>query len=412
MTMFQIIAILITLTTVFSYLNYKLFKIDDTIWLMACSMFLSFAILGAKHFGIHSIEQWALDIVERVDFGKALLDCMLGFMLFAGALHVNLNNLARSKHSVGLLATVGVLFSTIMIGYMSFYLFAWLNIEMPFIYCMLFGALISPTDPIAVLSIMKKVGANKALETKVSCESLFNDGVGVVIFLVILGVATGHGEASFEHIATLFLEEAVGGIIYGLFLGYVVYKLLHNVETYEVEILLTLSLVAGGYALATAIHTSGPLAMVAAGLVIGNHGRAFAMSKKSRKHLDNFWRLVDHLLVSVLFVLIGLEMVALKGDVSYIKAGLIGIPLVLLARFIAVGSVIQVLKIWFTYQKRIIPVMTWGGLRGGLAVAMALSIPAGYERDVILTVTYCIVAFSIIVQGFTVERMIASMPKD
>jgi CPA1 family monovalent cation:H+ antiporter len=265
----------------------------------------------------------------------------------------------------------------------------------------LFGALISPTDPIAVLSILKRVGAPKSLETKIAGESLFNDGVAVVVFLVLFEIATGSHEPSAMHITQLFLQEAVGGAVLGLLLGYLVYRMLASVDNYQVEILLTLALVMGGYSLATALHLSGPVAVVVAGLMIGNHGRRLAMSETTRHHLDTFWELIDEILNAVLFVLIGFEMVVLTFDKSYFMAGVLAIPLVLMARWICVASPVTLMRRRHVFSPNAIKIMTWGGLRGGISVALALSLPAGPEREAILTVTYMIVVFSIVVQGLT-----------
>jgi len=285
----------------------------------------------------------------------------------------------------------------------------------PYIFCLLFGALISPTDPIAVLGILKTAGAPKSLETKVVGESLFNDGVGVVVFLVLFEIAVEGHDPSAGHIAALFAEEALGGAILGLVLGWIVYRLLKSVDNYSVEVLLTLALVMGGYALASALHMSGPIAMVVAGLLIGNHGRDFAMSEKTREHLDTFWELVDEILNAVLFVFIGLEILILSLKGNFLIAGLIAFPLLLLCRFIAVSVPITCLRKYRDFSPGVIKIMTWGGIRGGISVALALSIPPMMKvqdteiatpRDLILTVTYIIVVISILLQGLTIGKLI------
>jgi CPA1 family monovalent cation:H+ antiporter len=281
----------------------------------------------------------------------------------------------------------------------------WLGLGLPFIYCLLFGALISPTDPIAVLSILKTTGAPKSLETKITGESLFNDGIGVVVFLVLLGVATG-GELTAGHVAGLFLQEAVGGLVFGLLLGALGYYLLKNVDEYQVEVLITLALVMGGYSLAAALHLSGPIAVVVAGLMIGNHGRQLAMSEQTRQNLDTFWELLDEILNAVLFVLIGLELLLITYHQEYLIASVLLIPIVLLARFISVGVPIKLFSLRRTFTRNVTKLMTWGGLRGGISVALALSLPEGPERDLILAVTYSVVIFSIAVQGLTIAPLV------
>jgi len=304
------------------------------------------------------------------------------------------------------LATVGVVLSTFLVGGATWGIVGLLGLELPFIYCLLFGALISPTDPIAVLSIMKSAGASKSLETKISGESLFNDGVGVVVFLVLLETLTAGHEPSLLHIAEFFLLEAVGGAILGLVAGWICYRLLMSVDNYQVEVLLTLALVMGGYTLAHVIHVSGPIAMVVAGLLIGNRGRRLAMSETTREHLDSFWELVDEILNAVLFVLIGLEVLLVPKVPAFLVAGLIAIPFTLLSRLIGVAGTVGVLRLRRTFSRNAVWIMTWGGLRGGISVALALSLPKGDERSIVLALAYAVVVFSILVQGLTIGRLI------
>ncbi len=397
MELFDAVALLVSLTALFACLNHWTLRLPTTIGVMGLALFFSLVLIALGRFGVVG-EAWTAWF-GAVDFGPALLQGMLGFLLFAGALHVDLGDLLDQKWVVSLLATVGVLFSTAAIGAVSYLAFAALGFELPLIHCLLFGALISPTDPIAVLSILKQVGIPRSLEMKIAGESLFNDGVGVVVFLVLLGAAAGGSEPSSSRIALLFLEEAVGGIVFGLVAGVIAYRLLRGIDDYQVEILLTLALVMGGYALATALHLSGPLAMVAAGLVIGNHGRRFAMSDHTRENLDTFWKLVDEMLNAVLFVMIGLEVLVLSFDVRLLTAGLLAIPLVLAVRFAAVGLGVSLLRRRRTMSPHAVKIMAWGGIRGGISVALALSLPAGPEREVILAATYTVVVFSILVQG-------------
>jgi len=400
-------AILITLAALFSYLNYRFLKIPTTIGIMLISLLMSLGLLGFHALGLGQIEQQAERMVRGIDFYETLMDGMLSFLLFAGALHVNLEDLSKQKWVIVLLATVGVLVSTFLVGMLAWLIFNGLGIHMPLIYCLVFGALISPTDPIAVVGVLKSVGVAKTLETKIAGESLFNDGIGVVMFLVMVGIATGSGQPDVKHISLLLLQEAGGGAVFGLLAGGLTFYLLRSIDSYQVEILLTLALVMGGYTVASALHLSGPIAMVVAGLVIGNHGRLLAMSDSTREHLDSFWELVDEILNAVLFVLIGLEILLLSFHEEYLLATIAIIPAVLLARFVSVGLPITVMRRFRRFSPRVIEILTWGGLRGGISVALVLSLPGGMEREVILFATYGVVVFSILVQGLTIGPLVA-----
>ena len=400
-------AILITLAAFFSYLNHRFLKIPTTIGIMLISLLLSLGLLALHALGLGHIEQQAARMVRGVDFYETLMDGMLSFLLFAGALHINLEDLSKQRWVILLLATVGVLTSTFLIGILSWLIFNGLGIHMPVTYCLVFGALISPTDPIAVVGVLKSVGVSKSLETKIAGESLFNDGIGVVVFLVMVSIATGSGEPGAGHVSLLLIQEAGGGAVFGLFAGGITFFLLRSIDNYQVEVLLTLALVMGGYALASALHLSGPIAMVVAGLVIGNHGRLLAMSESTREHLDSFWELVDEILNAVLFVLIGLEILLLSYRGEYLLATIAIIPAVLFARFVSVGLPITVMRRYRRFSPRVIEILTWGGLRGGISVALALSLPGGTEREVILFVTYAVVMFSILIQGLTVGPLVA-----
>jgi len=410
MDLIQTFAALISLAALFSYINHRFIKLPTTIGLLVISLLLSLALIGLGKFGF-PLESYAQLMLKEVDFNKALMEGMLSALLFAGALHVSLEELKQQKWIVAILASVGMLSSTFMVGFASYYVFGWFDLNIPLIYCLLFGSLISPTDPIAVLGILKHLGAPKTLETKIAGESLFNDGFAVVVFIVLLGIAGSGGDHGGEPVSALsvtmlFLQEAVGGVGFGLIAGYVVFRMLASIDNYQVEILLTLALVFGGYALASALHISGPIFVVVAGLLIGNRGRQYAMSDRTREHLDNFWELIDEILNAILFVLIGLEVLILSFDLNYLYAGLVMIPLTLLARFISVGVPVSIMKLRKTFTPNVIRILTWGGLRGGISIALALTLPVGEPREALIVVTYVVVIFSIIVQGLTVGKLI------
>ena len=409
MSILNIAAILITVSALFSFVNHRFIKLPTAIGLMLISLVVSLLLLAAGKLGWGQLESQARLVLDSIDFNETLMQGMLSFLLFAGALHINLDDLAKQKWVISSLATVGILTSTFLVGGITYYLLGFFGLHLDFIYCLLFGSLISPTDPIAVLAILKSANAPKALETKIAGESLFNDGVAVVVFIVLLGIATGGHEATVGHITLLFLEEAVGGVIFGFLIGWLTYQMLKQVDNYQVEILLTLALVMGGYALASAIHTSGPIAVVVAGLLIGNQGRMLAMSEHSREHLDTFWELIDEILNAVLFVLIGLEVLVLPFTQDVLLASLAMIPLVLAARFISVGLPISLLRLRREFSPGAVKILTWGGLRGGVSVALALSLPPSDARDIILAITYTIVVFSIVVQGLTIGKLVKSV---
>ena len=405
MDLFNILAILITLTAIFSYINHRYMGLPITIGVMFIALLMSLFLNLLDAFGL-GLKHYAQMVLGGIQFDKALLHGMLSFLLFAGALHINLGDLMDRRWSIGILATLGTLMCTFLVGTFTFFGLRWFGFELSYIYCLLFGALISPTDPIAVLSILKTTSAPKSLETKIAGESLFNDGVGVVVFLVILEIATGTHELNAGHIVLLLVQEIIGGACLGLGLGYLAYRMLKSVDNYQVEIIISLALVAGGYALADALHFSGPIAIVVAGLLIGNHGRLFAMSDETRLQLDTFWELVDGVLNAVLFVLIGLEILILTFTKQYLLLSLLIIPFVLIARFISIGIPLTLLRRFRSFSPGAVRILTWGGLRGGISVALALSIPPAPEKNLILIFTYTVVLFSILVQGSTIEKLV------
>ena len=405
MNLFDIIALLITLTAIFSFINYCTLKLPMTIGVMLIGLLMSLGLLALKPLGLDLTIQ-ASAILGTIDFNQTLMHGMLSYLLFAGALHVNLTDLANQKWLIASLATLGVLASTAIIGVLLWFILGLLGIDLPFIYCLVFGALISPTDPIAVLAILRTANAPKSLETKITGESLFNDGIGVVIFLLVSGFAFGGIDITVSSVIIFFLEEALGGVVFGFIVGGITYAMLKRVDNYQVEILLTLALVTGGYALAEALHFSAPIAVVVAGLMIGNHGRMLAMSENTREHLDTFWELIDEILNAVLFVLIGLEILVITFESQLLVAGGLAIVIVLFARFISVGVPVFFIRKFRELTPGVTKILTWGGLRGGISVALALSLPASAERETILAITYCVVVFSILVQGLTIGKLI------
>ncbi|MEM1058059.1 MAG: sodium:proton antiporter [Verrucomicrobiota bacterium] len=405
MGFFNLSAILITLSAAFAYINTRFIRLPRAIGLMLISLIFSLLLIAAGKFSPLFAHD-ARALVESVDFEKAVLNGMLSFLLFAGALHVNLHDLARSKWTILILAAPGTVLSAIIVAVAMQATFTLFGAHVDFIYCLLFGALISPTDPIAVLGLLKSLGVPKELQTKITGESLMNDGVAVVLFLGLLGVLTGEHNLEAGMFMELFLIEAGGGILLGLLLGYMGHILCKGVDDYIVEVLITLAIVMGGYSLSEFLHTSGPLAMVMAGLLMGNHSRELAMSERTRERVDGFWEMIDEIFNAVLFVLIGLEVLIISLETIYLEAGLIAIPIVLLARLVAVSIPVTSLRHLRPFPKGSVAIMTWGGLRGGVSVALALALPPGEGRDLVLTMTYTVVIFSILVQGLTLRFLI------
>jgi CPA1 family monovalent cation:H+ antiporter len=396
-------ALLVVLAAGLGYLNHRFVGLQQTIGLTVMGALASLAVVGADGLlpgaGLGAAVRGFL---AGIDFEHALLDGMLSFLLFAGALHVDLGNLLRRKAAVFVMATVGVLVSTLVVA-AGFKLASGLfGLELPFVWCLVFGALISPTDPVAVLGILKTARVPPSLEAKVAGESLFNDGVGVVVFSILLAAALGAEGFSVARAAELFAVEALGGALLGLVLGWLVYRAMKAIDEHNLEVLLTLALVMGGYALAQRLHVSGPVAMAVAGLLIGNHGTRFAMSERTREHVTRFWSLLDEVLNAVLFLLIGLEVIAIAFDAAHLLLGAVAIAVVLAARAAAVGLPLALLARVAPFTKGAYPVLVWGGLRGGISIALALSLPEGPIKETVLTATYVVVVFSVVVQGATV----------
>jgi monovalent cation:H+ antiporter, CPA1 family len=406
MDLFTVIAILTTISALFAYVNFRYVKLPSTIGLMLIALLSSIALLIVGQFNAAVLEGTKA-LVSEIDFPRVLLEVLLSFLLFAGALHTDMALMREQKWSILSFATLGVVLSTFLMGGLFYYLLPYIGFAIPFIHCLLLGALISPTDPIAVLGILKEAKIPKNLEIVITGESLFNDGVGVVIFLTILEIAIlGPAEISPPEVAILFGKEVGGGLALGAILGYLTFRLMKSIDHYQTEVLLSLALVMGGYALASALHFSGPLAVVVAGLFIGNKGRSEAMSSETVEYVDKFWELVDELLNALLFVLIGLEIVIIPFLNDYWQAGLIGIVIALTARLISVYLPILALRRSVNFMPRTPLIMTWGGLRGGISIALALSLPAAMNKDIILSITYCIVIFSILIQGITLGPIV------
>ena len=404
--MLEISAICLVLTALLAYFNHRFIHLPITIGVMASALLLSVSIILLKLIGIyHGLHQQVEMMLRSIDFSNVLMQGMLSLLLFAGAVHVDLSELKAYRWQVGGLSIFSTLFSTFIVGLGAWGALPWFGIELPLIYCLLFGALISPTDPIAVMGILKTAGVPKNLELVISGESLFNDGVGVVIFSLLIGVLTMGSTPSLEQGVTLLLREAGGGLLYGLVLGYITFRFLRSVDNYQVEVMLTLAAVMGGYMLANKLHVSGPLAMVVAGLVVGNHGREFAMSDTTRLYVDMFWEMIDDILNAVLFVLIGMEVMIVSFSLNLALAAVLMILLTLAARALTVAVPVVAFQGFFRLPKGAATVLTWGGLRGGISVALALSLPPGPQRDIVLALTYCIVVASILVQGLTIGKL-------
>lgn len=407
MDYFSIASILVVLSALFGYINVKFLKLPITIGLMVITIVFTLAVIVIAQFD-DTLLQTEKAIISSINFESLLLDIMLSFLLFAGALHTNFDQLKVQRWPILAFATFGVLISTFLVGGVMFYILGVMGFTIPFINCLLFGALISPTDPIAVLGILKKAGAPKKLETKIVGESLFNDGVGVVVFLTIFAIAKNPDAAiNVSEITQLFLQEVLGGIILGGLLGWVCYRMLKSIDNYEIEVIITLAAVMGGTLVAHEFHLSAPLAMVTAGLIVGNDTvRDSAMSETTETYVDKFWELIDVLLNAALFVMIGMEMLVLTLEANYIYAGLLAIPLLLMCRYVSLFLPIKFFAKRLDFVPKTTLIMTWGGLRGGISIALALSLTHDMNRELFLVITYLVVIVSIVGQGLTVGPII------
>ena len=411
MNLFEIAALLIGLSALFGFINHRFVGLPHSIGLVIIALLASSAVLLAD------LVIPAADLVglvdaslRRIDFAATLMNGMLSLLLFAGAVHVDLDELARRKWAITLMASLGVLLSTAIVGGAMWAILDLAGLHISFAWALVFGALISPTDPVAVLGLLKTVRVPPLLEAKIAGESLFNDGVGVVVFTVILALATGGGAhgggLSSLDVAELFIGEALGGAVLGLVAGYIAYTGMRLIDEHNIEVMITLALVFVTYAIALRLNLSGPIAVVIAGLFIGNQGARFAMSENTRQHVFQFWELIDEILNSVLFLLIGLEVLVVGADLVHLPLALAAIPVALVARFVSVAIPIKLLSLRERFEEGAIRILTWGGLRGGISVALALSLPEGPEKRAILAATYAVVVFSIIVQGLTMKHLV------
>lgn len=412
MDYFAIATAVVVLAALFGYINVRFLKLPNTIGLMLITILFTLAVFCISFFDPRLLNAEKF-VISQIDFKSLLLDVMLSFMLFAGAMHTNFEQLRVQRWPVVVFSTLGVLTSTLLVGSFFYGALFLLGLEVPYLYCLLFGALISPTDPIAVLGILKKAKVPQILETKIVGESLFNDGVGVVVFMTLFEIATlGSEQLESGRILQLFGLEVIGGLGLGIVLGFLAFSLMKRIDDYQIEVIITLAVVMVGTILAQKMHFSAPLAMVTAGLVIGNDRvRESAWSPETEKHVDMFWELLDMLLNTILFVLIGMELLVLTYHSSYLLAGLLAIPIVLLSRYLSLLLPINFFKKKLDFMPNTNLVMTWGGLRGGISIALALGLSDTMSRDLLVFTTYVVVVFSILVQGLTVDNLVKKLYK-
>ncbi|MBK0382111.1 sodium:proton antiporter [Pedobacter sp. SD-b] len=403
MSLYHTFSILIVLSAIFAYLNFRYLKLPASIGLMLIALISSICLVITGRL-YPSVLGDVTGFIKSFNFSDLVLGSMLSFMLFAGAIHINMEDLKKQKIPVMVFSTVSVVLSTFLVGTVAYYILPFFGFQISYVNCLLFGSLISPTDPIAVLGILKETKVPKSLETKIAGESLFNDGVAVVVFITIWEAARSPQVPTFLEIGELFLREAIGGMLLGLIVGYIGYRLMRSIDNYKVEVMITLAIVMGGYTLASLVHVSGPLAMVVAGILVGNHGKKFAMSDETSEYISKFWELIDDILNALLFVLIGLELLIIQDIGIFMWIGTAMIFIILAIRYISV--LIPSLLIRFTdkFEHKTTMVLTWGGLRGGISIALALSLTPDLDKDLWVSITYFVVAFSILVQGLTIGR--------
>ncbi len=406
MDLYYSFSVLVVLTSLFAYINHRFIKLPSTIGIMLIAIIVSVIIRFAGNRLFPETTGSLFKLISELDFTEMLMGAMLNFLLFAGAIHVNLTDLRKQRLPVLTFSTISVIISTFAIGGILYYLIPLFGIHLPFLYCLLFGALISPTDPIAVLGILKKANVRKTLETKITGESLFNDGIAVVLFAVILQLThTPDASISFGTISWLLAKEALGGLLLGVLLGFTASKAMKVIDDYIVSVLITLSVVMGGYLIAHSIHISGPLTMVAAGLIIGNYGKKMAMSALTRDYLTKFWELLDEILNAILFLFIGFELLIIPDFETYWLISIVAIFVVLFARFISIWVPSLIVPFKPKLNRGTLIILVWGGLRGGVSIALVLSVTNELYKELLLEMTYFVVVFSIVVQGLTVSKL-------
>ena len=406
MELYYSFSVLIVLASLFAYINLTFVKLPSSIGIMLIAIIVSLIIRISGNLIFPDVTDKLLRLVSEFDFTEVLMGAMLNFLLFAGAIHVHLSDLREQRMPIVTFSTISVVISTFVVGGILYYMAPVFNTELPFIYCLLFGALISPTDPIAVLGILRKAKVPKSLETKIAGESLFNDGVAVVLFAVILQLTrSGDVGFSFATISWLLIKEAAGGILLGMLLGFTASKAMQKIDDYIVSVLITLSVVMGGYLIAHSMHISGPLTMVAAGLIIGNYGKKTAMSTVTQDYLNKFWELIDEILNAILFLFIGFELLLIPDIIGHWAMGLAAIFIVLIARLLSIWIPALIVPFKNRFTTGTLAVLVWGGLRGGVSIALVLSMDAGPSKDLLLEITYFVVVFSIVCQGLTVGKL-------
>ena len=407
MELYYTFSILIVLSALFSYVNSRYLKLPPAIGIMLLAIITSISLVAlGKTYPVFA--QYFSGLVASVDFPAVLMNAVLNFLLFAGAIHISMQDLHKQRLPILILSTVGVMLSTFLVGTLMYVLLIQLGMEVPFIQCLVFGALISPTDPLAVIAILKRAGIGKPLEIKIAGESLFNDGLAVLLFAILLQLAQGNEvDITFRNVAGLFVQEAVGGLVVGLLLGYIGSQAIKSIHDYQVTVLITVAIVMGGYLITRYLHISGPLTMAAAGLVIGNYGKKTAMSATDKDYLDKFWEMIDEILNAILFLIIGLELLLIPDIQQYWIIGCLSIVIVLMSRYLSI-----LLPMWMIpgigrFDTKTMAVLVWGGLRGGVSVALALTIDPHLNQNLFLSATYYVVVFSIVVQGLSIGKLIS-----
>lgn len=407
MELYYTFSILIVLSALFSYLNSRYLKLPPAIGIMLLAIITSISIVavGKSH---PTFSAWVSDLITSVDFPTVLMGAMLNFLLFAGAIHISMADLHKQRTPIIIFSTVGVVLSTFIVGSLLYAILMLLELNVPYIQCLVFGALISPTDPLAVIAILKKAGLSKPIETKISGESLFNDGVAVLLFAILLQLAQGSEvDITFKHVAGLFVQEAIGGLAIGLLLGYIGSKAIKQINDYQVTVLITVAIVMGGYLITRFLHISSPITMAAAGLVVGNYGKAKAMSAMDKDYLDKFWEMIDEILNAILFLIIGFEILLIPDIRQYWVVGCLSIGIVLLSRLLSIWLPTRIIPGIGRFDAKTITILVWGGLRGGVSVALALSIDQHLHQNLFLSATYYVVVFSILVQGLTIGKLVS-----